>query len=118
MFYVSFINNSTVTCYCECKNFWKKGNSFVCNVEVEFIPIHNFSNAAEDLLRLEKKEMFVPDSAVCMLISKVLSGYRIHNLFVRKCIREEVATGDSRYLYEYPVAKPEINSNVLSTIYG
>ena len=85
---------------------------------LKFIPIHNFSNAAEDLLRLEKTEILIQDSAVCMRISKVLSDQRIHNLFFRTCMKEKVATGDNRCLNEYPVAKPEINSNVLSTIYG
>ena len=73
----------------------KKGNSFVFNVEVEFLPLHNFIDVVEDLLRPQEKEI-IAESALCALISKVLSGWRIHNLSLQKYIKNEVATGDNR----------------------
>lgn len=72
--YVSFINKSTITRYSEWKQIWKKSNSFVVSAEVEFIPLHDFSDAVEDLLRPQKNEILVPDNAVCVLSLKVLSG--------------------------------------------
>lgn len=78
----------------------KKGNRFVFNVEVDFIPLHNLIDVVEDLLRPQEKEIIVPESALFALISKVLSVQRIHNLSLQKCIKNEVATGDNRCLYK------------------